>query len=229
MRYCKSLELYDYSTSDNFDHIRNIRNILTGKNLPCPFGHEHRTWEYGMALSALRENRTRTVLDVGGGASPFAVAAIWTGMEVLQLDPGHWQEAIQAQSLGLNMELPFTNIDFMDFPKKHKYDAVTCISVIEHIPPPQDEPFFLKLLSHIRPGGMLFLTTDFHPSGKGVFDGHERTFNAESMLRLIELGEEHGFSVWGDQPDYHHFMPVIFDKYSFAALALRKHEARTVR
>lgn len=230
MRYCKTLELSDYALSDNFQHIEAMRGVFGSHGAPYPWGHEHRAWEYGLTLTALRENQTQTVLEVGGGASLFAAAAIWTGMEVLQVDPGHWEDWIEKQEKALNMRLPWSKLDFleMDYPKNvfdssaQYYDAVCCLSVIEHIP--DDILFFEKLLKHMKPGGLLCLTTDFHPSGKGIFDGHIRTHNKESMMRFIELGQSEGFEVYGENPDYENFEPFIFNLYSFASLVLRKRE-----
>jgi len=94
--------------------------------------------------------------------------------------------------------------------------------VIEHVP--GHFTFFDKLQKHVKPGGLLCLTTDFHPSGVGIFDGHNRTYNAEMMQDFIEIAWGNGFEVFGDEPDYQHFETFIFNLYSFACLVMRKDE-----
>jgi len=98
MRYCKTIELSDYDKTDTFQHILNIKATFDISQAPYGWGHAHRAWEYAMVLSALRENGAKTVLDVGGGGSIFATSAKWIGMEVLQLDPGYWEDTIASQS-----------------------------------------------------------------------------------------------------------------------------------
>lgn len=225
MLFCKTLELVDYQRFDrSIQHIKNMQSVMSG--VPVRFEHPHRTWEYGLTLEALRQNGAKTVLDVGGGGSLFAPAATWIGMEVRQVDPGDHGEAITQQSKHLGKILGFVQMDFMDYPlppnNQYCYDAVTCLSVIEHVP--DDTLFFAKLAEHVRPGGLLCLTTDFHPSGEAVSAGHLRSYNAQNMHEWIKLADPiFEMTPFGDTPDYEYFEPFVYD-YTFAALVLKKNK-----
>lgn len=225
MQFNKTLELVDYQRFDrSIQHIKNMQSVMSGLNVR--FEHSHRTWEYGLVLEALRQNGTKTVLDVGGGGSLFAPAAAWIDMEVMQVDPGDVGEWITQQSEHIHKELPFAQIDFMDFPvligNEYLFDAVTCLSVIEHVA--DDTSFFAKLAEQVKPGGLVCITTDFHPSGEAVSAGHLRTYNAQNMIEWIKLAEPIFQMVpFGDAPDYTYFEPFVYD-YTFAALVLRKND-----
>lgn len=220
--YNKTIEADDFlAFLPGIEYVTGVRLDLQDTHFQ--WGHEMRTWEYSLALTALMENKAQQVLDIGGGGSIFAACAIRSGMQVLQVDPdprvGGW---LDLQRVKLNMELPWAQADFMTFNPDVLADAVTCISVLEHVP--DDLPFFNKLLSHVRFGGLLCLTTDFHLSGVSVFGGHDRTYNAGSLLKLISIAQAQGFEVYGDAPDYSHFEPAVFNLYTFGSMVLRKVE-----
>ena len=225
MLFSKTVQEIDYQTYGSIQHIKNMRQIMRG--VPYPFGHQHREWEYGITLEALRQNDARTVLEVGGGGSLFAVAASWIDMQVLQLDPGSMDHFVVPQSRWLKRPLPTVVIDFFEYPLEEStlFDAVTCISVIEHVGTTDDAlRFFNELCRHVKPGGLLSITTDFHPSGKGMFGGHHRTYNTEMINDLIKEGKQLGMKVFGAKPDYSHFEPNVYDLYTFASLSMRKAE-----
>ncbi len=96
------------------------------------------------------------------------------------------------------------------------FDAVFCISVIEHTDP--DETFFRNLLKGVRPGGTFFLTTDFYPTGEIRNPGHSRTYNAETLERWGTTSP--GFSSPGGF-DYYYHGDFVFN-YSFGSLHLRR-------
>lgn len=219
--YNKTIDPKDYETSDLFDHVDNITGVMGGSY--TPWGTEFRKWEYGTALKALREAGAQRVLDVGGGSSVFGVAAIWAGFDVTVLDPEDYSEMFRLQSDRISKVIPFVQADFFDFDLDNVYDAVTCISVIEHVE--EDEKFFLKLLKHVKPGGLLILTTDFDPAAKAhVYPSHLRTYDAKTLMHLIKLAEAEGFEVYGAKPSYKKFEPLIYNLYSFASVVLKRLE-----
>lgn len=218
MRYSKTIELSDYETSDTFQHIDNMRGILEGAY--TGWGTEHRRWEYGIGLALLRQEQAKTVLEVGGGSSLFAASAIWMEMDVKVVDPDDYRSMFEQQSQRIGKTIPFIHQDFFNYPEGEQFDAVVCISTIEHVP--NDADFFLKLLRYVKPGGLLYLTTDFHDSGVALFGGHNRTYNAEMLMSLIALAQETGFEILGEAPDYQAFQPLVHGMYTFASLALKR-------
>lgn len=218
MRYSKTIDPLDYEKSDLYRHIDNMCGVLNGAY--TPWATEFRKWEYGTVLSALRANQAHTVLEVGGGSSLFAAAAIWAGFDVSVVDPDDYRSMFDEQSRRIAQPISYAYQDFMAFPSNQIFDAVTCISVIEHVP--DDLAFFRKLLVHVKLGGLLCLTTDFHASGQALFGGHNRTYNPEMLLHLKKIAENNGFEVFGDEPDYSDFQPLIHGMYSFASLVLKR-------
>ncbi len=169
MRFNKTIEASDYGLSDTFQHIQNMTAILSGAY--TPWGTEHRRWEYGIVLEALRQVNAKTVLEVGGGSSMFAASAIWAGFEVTVVDPEDYTAMFEQQ---------------------------------------------------VKPGGLLCLTTDFHPSGQVQMGGHLRTYNEISLWQLRSFARTKGFDVFGDAPDYDHFEQNVHGLYTFASLFLQR-------
>lgn len=218
--YNKTIEPLDYARIPGITFVDGMRTRLAG--IPYPWGHDHRTWEYGLVLNALLENRAQTVLDVGGGGSIFLSAAVLSGLDLLTVDPADDGPSIQGQEERLGITLHWAQQDFFEFRDVRLFDAVTCISVIEHVE--KDTAFFDRLLSYVAPWGLLCLTTDFHPSGQAVFGGHIRTYNEEKLLDLIHLAYRQGFEVFGLPPNYAQFTQQIFNLYSFGSLIMRRVE-----
>jgi len=215
--YSKTLDVADYPLIPEAVHIQNIKGVLG----PAQFAadHQHRTWEYGLLLNALRENGAHSVLDVGGNGSAFAPAAAWVGMEVCQIDPSDCGRRIADHATRVGTPLSFIQKDFLSYNAKRKFDGVTCISVLEHIP--EDIEFFEKLLSFVKKGGLLAITVDFHPDGVAKQAGHLRTYNNAAMLRFIDLAKKQGFEMFRGEYDYTYRGEDVF-QYTFASLVMKK-------
>ena len=180
----KTLQQSDYKDFDEHQHISNIRNSLRSYTR---FEHSNRKWEYGIALKALRNNNTQTVLDVGGSGSVFAPAAAYLYMYVTQIDPASMEHHVDNQSREIDKPLPYIKQDFLEWKSNTKYDAVIALSVLEHIPIEREKEFFIKMLQYIKVGGLVILTLDFHPSCTIQNAGHFRTYNTKYMNELINL------------------------------------------
>lgn len=222
MQYSKTIDRNDYHKSDLFQHVDNMTGIMTGTY--TSWGTEFRKWEYGEILSALRANKAKTVLDVGGGSSMFSACAIWAGFDITVVDPEDYTEMFRQQSERIGKEIPFIHSDFFYYEDsaENKFDAVVCISTIEHVE--GDTSFFFKLMRHVNKGGLLCLTTDFHESGEAVFGGHLRTYNQEMLMNMISIAKAEGFEVYGEEPDYSNFKPLVHGLYSFASMVLKRNE-----
>lgn len=213
MIYSKVLNLTDYMTlptefvNNTYGNFRNI----------CRFEHEHRRWEYGLAIQALLDIDAKKVLEVGGGGSLLIPLAYLSGMEVTEVDPWDCTDTLekQAQLLG-SAPIRYFQQDFLDFELDEKFDAVVCTSVIEHVP--EHERFFLKLLEYVAPGGILVLTTDFHPSSEKFSDAHERTYSGEDLLKYADLAKD--FTIFGGEYDYTYWGNYVY-QYAFGSLVLK--------
>ena len=170
------------------------------------YEHDHRKWEYGLAMKLIKEYEPKTILNVGGGNSPLSLWAANRGIQVAEIDPNPPKSR-------------FPGIKYIDesFPTPHigQFELVLCTSVIEHVE--DDAPFFRALLDQAK--DLVFLTTDFHPSSKAFSQAHLRTYSAEDMYMMIEAAKIKGFSAVGNAYDYTYEVNMVYD-YTFAALAL---------
>jgi SAM-dependent methyltransferase len=225
MIYSKTLNTNDFNLITEHEHIKNIIGLLKGATYR--FEHPMRAWEYGLALNSLRSNKTKTVLDVGGGGSVFAPSAAYLGMDVTQVDPGDVSGWIEQQNVFLSTKLKFIQRDFFSYKENEEYDAVVCLSVIEHVL--DDIRFFNGLLDYVKVGGILFLTTDFHESGISQSSGHIRTYNESGMINFIQIAKKKGFAIYGDKFNYKTYSENVYN-YTFASLALERinYEGNTV-
>lgn len=209
----KTLSEYDYFKFEPYTQF-----IDNNWKTPGREEHPHRHWEYALTLKALVESNTHTVLDVGGGASRLAPIFMRYGLDVLQVDPADNGWLLAKQEVDLGQPIPYVKQDFMAWDDGSLYDAVTCISVLEHVP--DDHAFFRKLCKHVGPYGILVITVDFSPDGKQKSGGHLRTYNEETLLDLVyDTGNE-----WLELEasyDYTWDQPHVFD-YTFASAVLSR-------
>lgn len=214
--YSKSLHPIDYSLMSEPQHVWNTVNLLRSRHVPHRFEHHHRAWEYGIVLNALRSKEVKTILDVGGGGSVFAPAAMLLDFEVTEVDPGDVQFWIMAQSNTIQKMIGFEQQDFMYY-RGPMADAVICISTLEHIL--DDISFFERLFDFAKK--IVAITVDFSKDGLQKLDGHLRTYHKDDLIRLAKLARHHGFVPLGNKMDYDHFGEYV-NNYSFASLILER-------
>lgn len=208
----KTLELSDYEAlGQHYEYVKSLWHLPSRKE------HPHRQWEYAMTCRALDENDVETAVDVGGGGSLLAPILAIAGVDILQIDPADNDWLLSAQQLMTEKVLPYEKVHFENWQNDRMFDAVLCISVLEHVP--DDMAMFRKLLSHARK--VVATTVDFHPSGKPVIAGHIRTYNEEMMERFIAIAAEDGFGPAGGLYDYSKPGDHVYG-YNFASLVLVK-------
>ena len=183
------------------------------------YEHPMRKWEYGLALKFLLEVGAETVLDIGGGGSALAPILHHYGMKVTQIDPDpNGVATVAKQNQILGSDIVFLQEDFLEFKGRKKYDAVICMSTIEHIEGKENEKLFFQKL--LKKAPILFLTTDFSPKAKVFSPDHYRTYSKISMLKLANLAKKLKFKFYGEV-DYTYGGAMVYD-YTFASLALAK-------
>jgi len=119
--------------------------------------HNERSIEYRFALQALGENRPRTVLDVGTGTTAWPHLLRNCGYVVTAIDNvrDYWPEGM------VNRHWAVLDVDIVNPGGRlpEKYDAITCISVLEHIEDHTRAVWNMGAL--LKTGGLLILTTPF--------------------------------------------------------------------
>jgi SAM-dependent methyltransferase len=119
----------------------------------------------------------------------------------------------------------YGDITATDFPDG-RFDAVTCMSVIEHGVP--IEPFLAESARIIRPGGVLVIATDYDQdppdtSGLTAYGKPVRIFSPEEIRDLVATAGRHGLRLRGELALEHSERPVHWNRtrlsYTFIRLA----------
>lgn len=188
----------------NEPFFKAVNKRLTGllSRDPTRYLHPSKRWEYPWALQQSAPAPGVRVLDAGCGGSIFPMLLSCLGLEVFAFDlhpvsglAGHEGAHVHYATAGLT-SLPF---------RQDSFDAIFCISVLEHLDIPSMHRALQELRRVLRPGGRLLLTTDYYRdrrarirySGPGApFDVDWNFFDRE-MLEEVVL-KAPGLRVRGD-------------------------------
>jgi SAM-dependent methyltransferase len=112
--------------------------------------------EFSFALGALNDYPVVTVLDVGSGVSPFPATMAHCGYLVTAMDnvTDYWPEGMS------NRHFHVLDDDIRRPRTTQKFDAITCISVMEHIAEFTDAARGIGSL--LKTGGHLILTCPYN-------------------------------------------------------------------
>lgn len=105
----------------------------------------------------------------------------------------------RAKSLQVPFHLRKADITQTGFPANH-FDLATCVSVIEH--GVDLEKFLAESNRILKPGGVLFITTDYWPeeinddSGLRPYNLPWKIFSKKDIEKLIEQATDFGFSLY---------------------------------
>jgi SAM-dependent methyltransferase len=228
----KSLEPPDYE-----DLIEGLRILdygmaaILGSGFQAYIPHQHRRWEYGSAtqayIDAFGSKDPHTILDIGCGSGPLGPAlATSTGASIKEVDTDERMTKARPpmfEALELPKEkISFSVGDLRSIGNLAKYDAVFCMSVIEHIPEEGQDAAWQNLMRLVAPRGILVVTTDFGESRHRTWQADtERVykFDPERVALVADQLTAGGFDLTLD-PAYHG--PQVFD-YSFFRFVARKH------
>lgn len=169
---------------------------------PGAYLHPSKRWEYPWALERAALRPGSRVLDVGSGASIFPVFLAGAGHRVAALD----RTLPTRLGAGNGVEIGYVGGDLTALPfEDGAFDAVFCVSVIEHLPE-SDIPIALREMERVlRHGCPLLLTTDYYRDADADLwyeDAEGRTavawdvFDRGRLERLILSAD--GFRVDGD-------------------------------
>ena len=197
--------------------------------------HAIRRWEYAMALRTITAWAAQQVFtapldappmsplqicDVGGAGSNFWQVLTGVTSEDIQLvDPSCPREVTE---LGQRQMFCGGVEEYAATAPHGQFDILTCISVIEHVE--EVRKFFRACHMLLKPGGLLFLTTDYWDA-EGPDTAHfhwmrTRIYNAERMRKLQGDLRELGYASFG-QADWAYHGPQVYD-YSVCSAAMVK-------
>jgi 2-polyprenyl-6-hydroxyphenyl methylase/3-demethylubiquinone-9 3-methyltransferase len=127
----------------------------------------------------------KRVLDIGCGGGILAEALAREGAEVTGIDQGEKVIKIaKLHSLESQLNINYEKINIENFIKKnkHKFDVITCLEMLEHVPDPAS---VIKACSQIlKPDGKLFLSTINRNPKSFLF----AIIGAEYILKLLPKG-----------------------------------------
>jgi SAM-dependent methyltransferase len=172
--------------------------------------HPSKQWEYPWALENAGLGLDSRVLDVGCGASILPVYLDRLGHRVVACDIDlDWDVVGQTP-------IPYIKADLTSLPFENaQFEAVFCISVIEHLATDRMIPALWEISRVLRPGGRLLLTTvlyDDHRAGL-TYGGPGRHFAVNrnifdrALLEQIILAHP-GFTV-ADPPNWDVDWPAV--------------------
>lgn len=180
-------------------------------NLP----HENRIWEYASALEALRQHFRDTsdvnALDVGCGASLLSFALLRShGCTVTDIDPSpnvvpfkdDFRKVLWRYKPMLMQLYTFKPVGVQDI--TGTYDAVFCISVMEHVSADKQQEAWRKLAALVAPGGMLFATVDYCADDSPHLNDPSRDFRytPANVEQVRDWLADAGISLSGFDPAY---------------------------
>jgi 2-polyprenyl-3-methyl-5-hydroxy-6-metoxy-1,4-benzoquinol methylase len=138
---------------------RYIRHVCSAESRQQKFAHHNeRPIEYRFALECLARARPQNVLDVGTGTTAWPQLLRNCGFVTTAIDNirDYWDHHM------VNRHSTVLDVDITKPGEFHgTFDAVTCISVMEHIM--DHETAVRHMLRLLAPGGLLVITTPYNP------------------------------------------------------------------
>ncbi|MFM2478341.1 bifunctional 2-polyprenyl-6-hydroxyphenol methylase/3-demethylubiquinol 3-O-methyltransferase UbiG [Celerinatantimonas sp. MCCC 1A17872] len=127
----------------------------------------------------------KQVLDVGCGGGILSESMAKRGAKVSALDMGQAQiEVARLHALESQVEIDYHMVSAESFALEHKdkFDVITCMEVLEHVPEPAS--VLQALYTMLKPGGQLFLSTvNRNPKSYLLM-----LVAAEKLLKLVPQG-----------------------------------------
>ncbi|HEX7118120.1 MAG TPA: class I SAM-dependent methyltransferase [Longimicrobiales bacterium] len=140
--------------------------------------HPSKRWEYPWALERARLAPGSHVLDAGSGASIFPVYLARCGHAVTALD--RVVERRFGAAHAVTVEYVAGDLAALPFAAE-SFDAVFCISVIEHVPEERIPQAMAEFRRVLRRDGRLLLTTDYYRDAEAEIwhEGPDRRFRVD--------------------------------------------------
>ncbi|MFW5947212.1 MAG: class I SAM-dependent methyltransferase [Gemmatimonadota bacterium] len=185
----RTLDLDELDRPDYRTVLEEMDRLLAAD--PISYLHPGKRWEYPWALERAGLPAGARVLDVGSGDSIFPVYLARQGHQVTAVDLAF--DGTLGERHGVPLGYARADMTSLPLPAE-AFDAVFCLSVIEHLPDPAVPRALAELRRVLRPGKPLLLTTDYyddaeaeiwHRTPEREFRVDWRIFDEARLRRLI--------------------------------------------
>lgn len=219
-----------------------IEEVHIGIKMWYEYQHQHRLWEYALAVKVLKEHfandprKNLVVSDHGCGAGYLSPLLLWLGHHVLLYECWTFgsEEQFMMEQMRRVFELrkdaggsyqmrnrPLGKLTQADRP----VDAAFCVSTLEHIVAYQDA--FVDLLKTVDKGGLVFITSDFgeHEKDDYIFNNLRagKMFTKDTYRELELIARSMDFAPVGGQTEWEWSEECrLVHNYGFASMALKR-------
>lgn len=170
------------------------------KRLHLPLHHDRpKNWDALGAVSTVLSHVGTDARVVDAGAARYSPILPWLRLYGVRELVGNNLEFTKATHHG---PVRFEPGDITDTHYRDGYfDAVTCMSVIEHGVPL--EGFLAESARILRPGGLLVVSTDYDKNppdttGKTAYGTPVRIFGPDAIHEFVETAARHGLNLLGE-------------------------------
>lgn len=186
------------------------RAIADCRRLGLPLHHDRpKNWDALGAVSVLLHERGRDIRVLDAGAARYSSVLPWLYLYGVERLIGNNLEFTRPHHRGPVRYEPgdITATGYGDA----SFDAITCMSVIEHGVPL--EPFLAETARLLAPGGTLVVSTDYDreppdTSGHQAYGVPVKIFGPEDIRRLVSLAAGKGLDLLGDLVLEHESRPI---------------------
>jgi SAM-dependent methyltransferase len=204
------------------------RAVAECRRLRLPLHHDRpKNWDALGAVATIldRLGTSSSVLDAG--SARYSSVLPWLRLyELTDLVGNNLEFGADVRRDGVVFR--YGDITGTDFPDA-RFDAVTCMSVIEHGVPL--EPFLAESARIIRPGGLLVVSTDYDQdppdtTGMTAYGQPVHILSPTDIRQFVTVAERHGLRLLGELALEHAERPVHWARvgadYTFIRLTFTR-------
>lgn len=186
------------------------RAVAECRRLRLPLHHDRpKNWDALGAVATILERLGPSTAVLDAGSARYSSVLPWLRLYGLtDLVGNNLEFGDDVHRDGVLFR--YGDITDTDFPDG-RFDAVTCMSVIEHGVPL--EPFLAESARIIRPGGLLVISTDYDQdppdtTGMTAYGQPVHIFSPPDITELVALADRHGLRLLGELSLGHTERPV---------------------
>jgi glycosyltransferase involved in cell wall biosynthesis len=159
----------------------------------CPEWLEEPFARWAWVIDRLKDTGAKTICEVGCACGEFCVHAAKAGINVVGIDISRvnlaqsWDNAVKT---GVEKSCAFVHRPLIDLPKTGwRFDAVTCMEVLEHLPA-EELSHALDDLDSVADHVFITVPAEYISYGPGLEDkkyvgAHVREFSVDDLRRLV--------------------------------------------